>query len=127
MKTQILNRIPVAAPVRAALDAIPKEAITILIAANKTSWASDRFRTSWGKAAEKAGISGPTFHDLRGKAVARFAMSGCTQAEIATFTGHSLNDVASILDAHYLSRDPRLAESALNKWELHEAGTKTPN
>ena len=57
----------------------------------------------------------------------RFAMSGCTHAEIATFTGHSLNDIATILDAHYLSRDPRLAESALKKREMHEAGLKTPN
>ena len=29
--------------------------------------------------------------------------------------GPSLNDLASILDAHYLSRDPRPAESALKK------------
>ena len=54
-------------------------------------------------------------------------MSGCTQPEIATVTGHSLNEIATILDAHYLSRDPRLAESALKKREMHEAGTKTPN
>ena len=41
--------------------------------------------------------------------------------------GHSLNDIARILDAHYLSRDPRLAESALKKREMHEAGTKATN
>jgi hypothetical protein len=83
--------------------------------------------TSWGKAAAKARISGPTFHDLRGTAVTRFAMSGCTHAEIATFTGQNLNDIAAILDAHYLSRDLRLAGSALKKRQLHEAGTKAPN
>ncbi len=88
---------------------------------------SDGFPTSRGKAAEKSGISGPTFHDLRGTAVTRFAMSGCTQPEIATVTGHSLNEIATILDAHYLSRDPRLAESALKKREMLEAGTNTPN
>ncbi|MEI6100093.1 MAG: hypothetical protein WCS20_17760 [Alphaproteobacteria bacterium] len=112
---------------KAALDATPKEAITVLTTANKTSSTSDGFRTSWGKAADKAGISGPTFHDLRGTAVSRFAMSGWTHAEIATFTRHSLNDIATILDAHYLSRDPRLAQSALKKRDMHEAGTKTPN
>ena len=54
-------------------------------------------------------------------------LNSCTHAEIATFTDHSLNDIATILDAHYLSRDPRMAESALKKREMHEAGTKTPN
>jgi hypothetical protein len=39
-------------------------------------------------------------------------------------TGHSLRDVRSILDAHYLHRDPALAESAIRKLEK---GTKTPN
>ena len=33
-------------------------------------------------------------------------------------TGHSLNDVRSILDAHYLHRDPELARAAINKPEI---------
>lgn len=45
----------------------------------------------------------------------RFALGGCSEAEIATFTGHSLKDVGAILEAHYLSRDSRMAESALKK------------
>ena len=46
-----------------------------------------------------------------------------SEAEIATITGHSLRDVRSILDAHYLHRDPALAQEANRKLE---AGTKTP-
>ena len=57
----------------------------------------------------------------------RLALSGCSEAEIATFTGHSLKDAGAIIDAHYLSRDSRMAESALMKREAHEAGTKVPN
>lgn len=117
-KTGARIRIPIAAPLKAALDATPKEAITILTTTKKTSWTSDGFRTSRSKAVEKAKIVGPTFHDLRRTAVTRFALSGCTNAEIASFTGHSLKDVARILDAHYLHRNPRLAESALKKREL---------
>jgi hypothetical protein len=30
------------------------------------------------------------FHDLRATAVMRLAIAGCTEAEIATITGHSL-------------------------------------
>jgi hypothetical protein len=43
-----------------------------------------------------------TFNDLQGTAVMRLALAECTEAEIATITGHSLRDVYSILDAHYL-------------------------
>ena len=58
-----------------------------------------------------------TFHDLRGTAVTRLATTGCTTAEIASLTGHSLRDVNSILDAHYLHRDPARprAESQLDE------------
>ena len=65
----------------------------------------------------EAGIVGVTFHDLRGTAVTRLAIVRCTEAEIATITGHSLRDVRSILDANYLHRDPALAESAIKKLE----------
>jgi len=82
------------------------------------------FRSSWGKACRKAGIIGVTFNDLPGTAVTRLALAGCTEAELATITGHSLRNVRSILDAHYLHRDPALAESAIRKLERR---TKTPN
>jgi hypothetical protein len=62
-----------------------------------------------------------TFHDLRGTAVTRLAIVGCTEAEIAYLTGHSLRDVRSILDANYLHRDPALGKSAISKLER---GTK---
>ena len=65
-----------------------------------------------------------TFHDLRGTAVTRLALVGCTEAEIATLTGPSMRDVRAILDANYLHRDPALAESAIRKLERR---TKTPN
>ena len=83
----------------------------------------DGFRSSWRKACAAAGISGLTFHDLRGTAVTRLAVAGCTEAEIAAIIGHSLRDVGAILDAHYLHRDPALAERAIHKLEKR---TKTP-
>jgi integrase len=76
-------------------------------------WTSDGFRTSWGKACVKAGITGLTFHDLRGSAVVRLAIADATVPQIATLTGHSLKDVEAILDAHYLGRDVKLAEIAI--------------
>jgi hypothetical protein len=69
-------------------------------------------------------VVGVSFNDLRGTSVTRLALAGVTEAEIAAITGHSLRDVRSILDAHYLHRDPALAESAIAKLEK---GTKSPN
>jgi integrase len=121
--------IPVAAPLRTALEeaASTKKAVTILTTINGTSWTSWGFSASWRKAVAKAKVTGLTFHDLRGTAVTRLAVAGCSESEITTITRHSLRDVGAILDAHYLSRDSRLAESAIRKREAHEAGTKVPN
>ncbi|MEN5300246.1 tyrosine-type recombinase/integrase [Brucella sp. TWI559] len=109
--------IPVGAPLKAALDSIADKSGLILKTIEGAAWTADGFRSSWRKACIKAGITGVTFNDLRGTAVTRLALAECTEAEIATISGHSLRDVGSILDAHYLNRDPKLAESAIRKLE----------
>jgi integrase len=89
-------------------------------------WTSDGFRTSWGKAFDKAKISeNLTFHDPRGSAVVRLALVDATVPQIATFTGHSLADVEAILDAHYLGRDVKLAEAAVMRLDENEERSKT--
>lgn len=119
-KTGARVAVPIAAAVRTMLDAMPKKAITILTNTRGKPWTSDGFRTSWGKACAAAGIVGLTFHDLRGTAVTRLALSGCSTAQIASITGHSLKDVESILDAHYLGGKIELAEQAILKLEQHK-------
>jgi integrase len=116
--------IPVGAPLKAALDTAGKRSTIILVNSEGKPWTSDGFRASWRKACAAAGITGVTFHDLRGTAVTRLAVAGATEAEIATFTGHSLQTVRAILNTHYLARDPALGESAIRKLET---GTKSPN
>jgi integrase len=116
-KTGVRVTIPVSAPLKSALDATPKQSPLVLVNSIGRPWTSDGFRTSWRKACAAAGIVGVTFHDLRGTAVTRLAVAGCTEPEIATLTGHSLKDVRAILDANYLHRDRTLAESAIRKFE----------
>jgi integrase len=116
--------IPIGMPLKAALDSAKKQGPIILTSTDKRPWTPDGFRASWRKACAKAGIAGVTFNDLRGTAVTRLALAECTEAEIATITGHALRDVRSILDAHYLHRDPALAENAIRKLER---GTKSPD
>jgi integrase len=134
-KTHTRVVIPVGAPLKAALDGATKYGPLILPNSLRRPWTSHGFQSSWGIAARKAGIVGVTFHDLRGTAVTRLAIVGCTEAEIATITGHSLRDVRSILDANYLHRDPTLAKNAIMKLEgrsqlrsqLNEGSTIEPN
>ena len=117
-KTGARIEIPVGAPLKAALDAAKRHGPIMLTTTDARPWTPDGFRATWGKACKKAAIAGITFNDLRGTAVTRLALVGCTEAEIATITGHSLRDVRSILDAHYLHRDIELARSAITKLEM---------
>ncbi|OCC05218.1 integrase [Labrys sp. WJW] len=125
-KTGTRVAIPVGAPLKEALDAekARKRGALILLTAAGNKWTSDGFRTSWHKAAKKAGISGLTFHDLRGSAVTRLGIAGASVQEIATLTGLSLKDVQEMLDSHYLARDPTMAKNAVRKLETR---TKSAN
>jgi integrase len=105
------------APLKAALDATPRVCPLILVNSYGKPWTGHAFRTAWRNAQADAGVIGVTNNDLRGTAVTRLAVVGCTEAEIASITGHSLRDVRSILDTHYLHRDPALADSAITKLE----------
>jgi len=63
----------------------------------------------------KCNITDLTFHDLRGTAVSRLAITGCSTPQIASITVHSLRDVEAILDAHYLGGKVELAEQPIAK------------
>lgn len=117
-------KIPVGTPLKTALDATPRKSTLILVNSDGVPWTADGFRSSWRKACAAAGITGLTFHDLRGSAVTRLALAGCEVPEIVAITGHSLKDAGAILDTHYLNRDSALAESAIRKLELR---TKVPD
>ncbi|MBI2717436.1 MAG: tyrosine-type recombinase/integrase [Rhizobiales bacterium] len=125
-KTGTRMVIPVSAALKDALDDAAKTKKSTIILTNQDGhpWTESGFRASWRKACIKASITGLTFHDIRGSAVTRLAIAGATEAEIASFTGHSMNDVRSILDAHYLHRDPKLAQAAIHKLEAKKRGTE---
>jgi integrase len=116
--------IPVGAPLKQVLDATKPRGERMLLNSDGRPWTPDGFRSSFSKARIAAGIERVTFNDLRGTAVTRLAIAECTEAEIATITGHSLRDVRTILDAHYLHRDPALGESPIRKLERR---TKIPD
>jgi len=116
-KTGRRMTMPAGLPLRELLDGTERRNPLVLTNSYGRPWTSDGFRTSWSKTRARAGVSGLTFHDLRGSAVVRLALAEATVPQIATFTGHSLKDVEAILDAHYLGRDEQLAEAAVLKLE----------
>jgi integrase len=127
-KTGARVAIPVGAPLKATLDGMQRRSTVMLANSDGMPWTGDGFRSSWRKACAAAGVSGVTFHDLRGTAVTRLAIAGCTEAQIGAITGHSLKDVGAILDSHYLKRDPALAEEAIRKLETRtQIPDRTPD
>jgi integrase len=126
--------IPVAEPLKVALDAartarlsakvtpLKFEDEAICLNSEGEPWREGRdgfngFISSFRKAKAKAGIEGVSFGDLRGTAVTRLALSGCTVPEICAITGHSHAEANAILEAHYLHRDPAIAWNAVRKLE----------
>jgi integrase len=124
--------IPVAGPLKAALDAalaarkvakispLHLEDEMICLNSEGEPWREGRagyngFISSFKKAKAEAGIQGINFSDLRGTAVTRLALAGCTVPEICAITGHSHDEANAILQAHYLHRDPQIAWNAIRK------------
>lgn len=99
-----------------ASDSLTRQAALILTTPTGRPWKSDHFRHEWGEATAAAKLTGLHFHDLRGTAVTMLAEAGCTEAEIASITGHSNQAVHGILEK-YTARTRELARSAIGKLE----------
>jgi integrase len=119
-KTGAYVPVPVSDELRAVLDAIPRKSPIILVNTEGKPWSESGFQGAWGKAAARAGISGRTFHDLRGTAVVTLARAGCNEIEIYSITGHKPGDVQALLTAHYLPRDTKVAMNAIAKLNTYK-------
>jgi integrase len=126
-KSKKYVEIPVRTPLKVLLDAMKPEKATGAILRNSygESWTSDGFRASWSDRKKRAGMADVDlhFHDLRGAAATNLAVAGCPIPEIASITGHSPDEAAKILAAHYLGADRRLAAGAMKKLEEFRAGS----
>lgn len=102
---------------KAMLDSMERQSIAILTNTQGSPWTSDGFKTSWGRAIKRAGITGVTFHDLRGTFITKARRSGATVEEIAAASGHSIKDVTRVLEAHYLAHDEQTNDAVILKME----------
>ena len=84
---------------------------------------SHTFAEIRARAVKKApSLAGLQFKHLRHTAVTRLAEAGCTIAEIARITGHSLKTAETILE-HYLVRTDDMAAAAVAKRLAHKRET----
>src|SRR5262249_39547175 len=110
--------IPVGAPLKEALDARRSEKAEGSFAKLVRRFMDKRRLPrimGEGVRSRKARRRRSSLPRLRGSAVTRLALAGCTTAKIAAITGHSPRDVDEILKAHYLGGQAELAEQAIVK------------
>ena len=111
--------IPVLSDFRAVVDAIPRNAINILVSKNGQPWSRHHLSREFRKATAAAGIEGYVFHGLRKSAAVRLAEAGCPPDEIKAITGHRTTRMVE----HY-TKDAdrkRLARSAVARLERPES------
>lgn len=120
-KTGAHVRVPCTAALKATLDGLPKRGALILLTKTNKAFQKRYFAERWDIAKTEAAKTQPDisdlhFHDIRGTTVTMLFEAGCTVAEVASITGHSLRRAQEILDK-YLSRTSTMATNAIAKFE----------
>lgn len=108
--------IPCTKALKAVLDALKPSGPLILTTKTGKAFTPEYIKRQFRATRDAAGIADLHFHDIRGTTVTMLFEAGCTVAEAAAITGHTLRGAQEILD-RYLSRTGTLAESAIVKLE----------
>lgn len=108
--------IPCTTALKATLDALPRRGAVILTTKTGRAFQKRYFAMQWEAATTAAKIEDRHFHDVRGTTVTMLFEAGCSVAEAASITGHTLKSAQTILD-RYLARTSTLAQSAIAKFE----------
>jgi integrase len=122
-KTQKRLKVKVHSKLKAMLDALPHDKLRICLNSRKRPWTKDGFKSSWGKEIDRlveAGIPAlatVTFHDLRGTFITERAREGSTAEQIAKISGHSIAEVKSVLEKHYLATDQEASDAVILRME----------
>lgn len=103
-KTDAAVRVKVAAQLKTLLDAQKRTAVTILTNRAGLPYTAG-FRASWRKAMASSGVTGVTFHDLRGTFITNAYREGVSIKEIAEVSGHDEKYAERIIRKHYLASD----------------------
>jgi integrase len=123
-KTGKRVKVRVHARLKIILDALDKDALRICLNSRKRPWTKDGFKTSWGKECARLGIDGVTFHDLRGSFITERRREGSTAEQIASISGHSISEVRTVLEKHYLADDQQASDAVILRMERTDAERK---
>lgn len=112
--------IPCHKTLRAELDAMPREADTILVGERGRSLTAASLSVMVTRELRAMGISGYSIHGLRKNAAQALAEAGCSEREIMAITGHKTVAMVS----HYAKRARQrvLGKAAMDKLEAAESG-----
>jgi len=113
--------VPCTAALKHTLDHAPKRGALILLTKTEKAFQKRYFHECWTEVASEAAKAQPDigdlhFHDIRGTTVTMLFEAGCTVAEVASITGHTLRRAQEILD-RYLARTSTMATNAIAKFE----------
>lgn len=108
--------IPCTKALKTTLDGLQRRGALILLTKTGRAFQKRYFAEKWLSTAQEAKIEDLHFHDMRGTTVTMLFEAGCTVAEAAAITGHSLRRAQEILD-RYLSRTSTMADNAIAKLE----------
>jgi len=108
--------IPCTKALKATLDAAPRHGALMLTTKTGLGFQKRYFAECWDEVVAKTEVTGLHFHDIRGTTITMLFEAGCSVAEAASITGHTLRYAQTILDK-YLARTSVLAEAAILKFE----------
>lgn len=125
-KTDVWVEIPVMQSLKIMLNKAKSEckSLTHVLLDETTGkpYTRDRLCHRFRELCDAAGIEKSIqFRDLRRSCVVRLGEHGCTNAEIAAISGHSIDETAKILEV-YLPRNKVMADNAIAK--LEKVGSK---
>jgi len=105
------------APLQSLMDELPRTSDFIFPSPTGQQWNPGHMRTTWRAAFVKSDLRGENlhWHDLRGTGATRLQEAGCTDAEAAAITGHSMGSGSKLGD--YVARSKQLALNAYQKWD----------
>jgi integrase len=109
-------RVKAIEPLKSALLADYREGERILMTSRGKAWTTG-FGSLFSKVKNSIGLTDLHFHDLRGTAVTRLSLAGCSIQEIGAITGHKNARVNEILEANYMGGTAELAKQAMAKLE----------
>ncbi len=116
-KTDKRLKVRVHSALKAMLDALPTDKLRILLNSRGRPWTKDGFKTSWGKECARLKIGSVTFHDLRGTFITERAREGSSVENIAKISGHSISEIKSVLEKHYLADDQDASDAVILRME----------